>query len=80
MTSPDCCTGTLHQGMPKGRVETLHTRPTYIAEPSNNAAVRGIVVIIPDAFGWATPNSRLLADTYAERVGVRCLLPDFMDG
>lgn len=25
-------------------------------------------------------NIRILADIYAERVGARCLLPDFMDG
>ena len=36
--------------------------------------------MIPDAFGWEFVNLRLLADTFAERIGVRCLLPEFMGG
>ncbi len=51
-------------------IERIH--PT--APPS-----KGIVVIIPDAFGWTLPNSRILADRYAERGGWRVLLPDSMD-
>ncbi|KAI4099852.1 MAG: hypothetical protein LQ339_005767 [Xanthoria mediterranea] len=36
--------------------------------------------MIPDAFGWETPNSRLLCDTYAERAGVLVYLPEFQAG
>ena len=76
----DCCSGTLHTGTPLGRVETLHNLPCYISDPPNGAQAKGVVVIIPDAFGWELPNSRVLADNYAKRAGVRVLLPDFMDG
>ena len=44
------------------------------------AAAKGIVVIIPDLFGWTLNNSRVLADRYAERGGWTVYLPDFMDG
>lgn len=74
-----CCTGTAHKGTPKGRVETLHTFSTYIADPPNSEP-KGIITIVPDAFGWNFINNRLLADVYAERIGARVLLPDFMDG
>ena len=80
MTSAACCTGNVHPGDPKGTTGTMHGVSTYISEPPNGAEVKGIVVMIPDAFGWEFVNLRLLADSFAERIGVRCLLPEFMDG
>lgn len=79
MPCRDCATGTLHEGTPKGRVETVHGLPTYIAEPPSGTP-KAIIVIIPDAFGWELPNSRVLADSYAEKGNFRVYLPDFMDG
>ena len=76
----DCCSGTLHSGEPCGRVETLHDFPCYISDPPNNVAPKGVIVIIPDAFGWELPNSRVLADNYAKRLGCQVLLPEVMDG
>lgn len=75
-----CATGSLHTGTPKGRVEKVHGLDCYIAEPANGAAAKGVVVIIPDAFGWELPNNRILADCYAEKGGFRVYLPEFMDG
>ena len=46
----------------------------------NGAAAKGIVVIVPDAFGWKLVNTRILADNYAERRQVTVYVPDFMDG
>ena len=84
MTSPttpaDCCTGTLHDGTPVGRVETLHNFPCYITDPPLNAAPKAIIILIPDAFGWELPNSRVLADNYAKRLQCQVLLPELMDG
>ena len=80
MPCRDCSTGTLHEGTPKGRVEKIHGLPTYIADPPSGTEPKGIVVIIPDAFGWELPNSRVLADSYAEKGNFRVFLPDFMDG
>ena len=79
MTSTACCAGVTHAGTPKGTVGTLYGLPTYIAEPANSEP-NAIVVMLPDAFGWEFVNLRLLADTFAERIGVRCLMPEFMQG
>jgi len=80
MSCPDCYSGSIHSGTPKGRVETIHGRPTYVAEPGVGKPVKGIVVIAPDAFGWEFLNNRILADHYAEKGSYLVYLPDFMDG
>ena len=80
MVCKDCVSGTLHEGTPAGREETVHGRATYITEPPNGAAAKGIVVILPDVFGWKLLNTRILADNYAERCQVTVYVPDFMDG
>lgn len=77
-TCPDCLTGSTKEGTPSGTVMTLHGLNTYIARP--NGTPKGIVVMIPDIFGWETTNSRLLADTYAKKGGFLVYLPDFMAG
>ena len=76
----DCLTGTLHTGTQTGRVDTVHGLPAYITEPEQTSSVRGIIVIISDAFGWELPNTRIMADCYAKRTNCRVYLPDFMDG
>ena len=131
MTSAHCCAGNLHEGTPKGSETTLHGLPSYVAEPPSGSSPSGIIVILPDGFGWtyvslpfsfycliccllccdsfpeeessiekhllqgnaktesgiadldiinSFKNIRILADIYAERVGARCFLPEFMDG
>ncbi|KKK19291.1 hypothetical protein AOCH_000600 [Aspergillus ochraceoroseus] len=82
MSCPDCFSGHIHEGTPKGSVTTLHGLNVYVAEPSGDPAheIKGIVVIIPDAFGWDFVNNRLLADNYAEKGKYKVYLPDFMNG
>ncbi|KAL9027142.1 MAG: hypothetical protein Q9196_004290, partial [Gyalolechia fulgens] len=36
--------------------------------------------MIPDAFGWEMPNSRLLCDPYAKRADATVYLPEFQAG
>lgn len=76
----DCASGVLHEGTPAGREETIHGLKTYVTDPPSGVVAKGIVVIIPDLFGWTLNNSRVLADRYAERGGYTVYLPDFMDG
>ena len=76
----DCAAGTLHEGTPAGRVERVHGLETYIADPPNGQQPKGIIVHIPDAFGWELVNNRILSDNYATRTGCRVYLPEFMDG
>ena len=78
---PCCATGSLHTGSPKGKISTLHGLDTYVAEPKGGVnAAEGIVVILPDVFGWQFLNNRVLADDYASKGNFLVLLPDFMDG
>jgi dienelactone hydrolase len=76
----DCISGALHSGNPVGVVRNLHGLQTYIASPPEGLAPKGVVVIIPDAFGWQLTNSRILADSYARKGQFLVYLPDFMNG
>ena len=80
MSCPDCFSGHIHAGTPTGRVTKLHGLDVYVAEPPASAPAKGIVIIIPDAFGWEFVNNRILADHYAERGGYMVYLPEFMNG
>ena len=66
MPCKDCASSVLHEGTPAGRVETIHGLPAYMTDPPAGTAGKGVVIIIPDAFGWELPNSRILADNYCE--------------
>jgi len=72
--------GAVHEGTPKGTVSTIAKLPTYIAKPTSKPGKPGVIVIIPDVFGWEFGNNRILADEYAERSGRTVYLPDFMFG
>jgi dienelactone hydrolase len=78
---PACVSGAVHDGSPKGKVDKVAGLDAYIAEPDSPTSKKpGIIVIIPDIFGWELINSRLLADDYAEKSGRTVYLPDFMFG
>jgi hypothetical protein len=79
MACPDCFSGTVHEGHIKGDETKLHGLDVYVTGPSFKEA-RGIVVIIPDAFGWKFPNTRIWADEVARKGEWRLLLPEFMNG
>jgi dienelactone hydrolase len=58
----------------------VFNRDCYIAEPEAGKEVKGIIVIISDAFGWQFVNNQIIADHYATRGDFKVYLPDFMDG
>lgn len=60
-----CATGSLHTGTPTGRFEQVNGLRTYVADAPSGSP-KGIVVIIPDAFGIELPNNQILADEYAK--------------
>ncbi|KAK2762751.1 hypothetical protein FQN54_000925 [Arachnomyces sp. PD_36] len=80
MSCPDCFNGAIHSGTPRGQVTKLHGLDTYVTNPTNDDPVKGIIVVIPDAFGWEFVNIRLLADNYAEKGQYTVYVPEFMDG
>ncbi|KAI4845886.1 hypothetical protein E4T44_05371 [Aureobasidium sp. EXF-8845] len=75
-----CASGALHTGTPTGTVSQLHGLPVYICPPPSNKPPKGIIVILPDIFGWTLPNTRILADNFAAKGDFLVMLPDFMDG
>ena len=60
-----CATGSLHTGTPQGHIGKVHGLDCYVADAPSGSP-KGIVVIIPDAFGWELPNNKILADEYAK--------------
>jgi dienelactone hydrolase len=80
MSGPCCAAGEIHQGTPTGKVTKIHGLDCYVADPSEGKAPKGVVVILPDVFGWELPNSRILADNYAKKGEFLVYLPEFMAG
>ncbi|PVH78538.1 dienelactone hydrolase family protein [Cadophora sp. DSE1049] len=80
ITCSACLTGKIKIDTPTGTVEKIFGRDTYVARPSDTHKAKGVIVILPDLFGWEVSNCRLLADSYAREGGFLVLLPDFMDG
>lgn len=80
MSCPQCFTGHVNSGTPTGRWSTVHGLRTYIAEPVSGKPTKGIIVIIPDAFGVDFVNNQILADHYSSAGQFLVYLPDFMNG
>ena len=80
MACRECVTGSVHQGHPRGREETVFGLPSYVTDPPEGQDIKSIIVIIPDALGWIFVNTRLLADSYAKKTNSRVYVPEFMDG
>jgi len=80
MSCPECFKGHVHEGEPKGKFTQVHGRSTYVAKPAEGTPSKGIVIIVPDAYGSPFINNQLLADSYAARGQWTVYLPDFMDG
>jgi len=81
MSCPDCFQGSImHDYKPVGTLTTIHGRQTYVARPPNGTQPKGIIIIIPDAFGLPFPNNKHLADVYAREGPFLVYLPEFMEG
>jgi dienelactone hydrolase len=74
-----CLSGFLNNSAkPVGKDETIHGLPCYISENPDKSKTKTLI-IIPDIFGYKTPNVRLLADEYA-KAGLYVYVPDFYNG
>lgn len=71
-----CVTGFQWDGTTSGRISKIGDVDTYIAGDNPDSAV----LIVPDLFGWAFANIRLLADHYAKEANVTVYVPDFFQG
>ncbi|KAB8349884.1 hypothetical protein FH972_023897 [Carpinus fangiana] len=74
----ECIKGTVHEGQPQGKEETIHGLNTYVI--GNRTNPRGIIVLYSDIFGLALPNNKLIADAYAKSGEWLVYLPDFFKG
>ncbi|USW57878.1 Putative dienelactone hydrolase, alpha/Beta hydrolase [Septoria linicola] len=77
-TAACCLTGQIHEGEPKGHIETMLDVEVYVAEPTADKANGNVLLYFPDAFGHYT-NSKLLMDGFAE-AGYLVLGPDYFRG
>lgn len=80
MVSQCCAAGELHTGTPQGRVTKIHGLDCYVAAPPPDTAAQGVIVMLPDIFGWTLPNTRLLADSYAAKGSYLVFLPEVQSG
>lgn len=62
----DCCiTGHLHEGEPRGTIETVEGIETYVVRPPEGRANGNIVLYFPDVWGFFN-NGFLVMDAFAE--------------
>jgi len=80
MACSDCFRGGITTNEPTGTETIIHGLSTYVAQPEEGVAPKGLVVIITDAFGWSFVNNRVLCDRYAKRGNFLVYCPDFMNG
>lgn len=73
-----CLSGSVHEGTPSGRVDTVGEVQAYIAEPESKSKAQ-TVIFITDIFGYEFKNTRLLADNYAKQ-GFYVYVPDILNG
>lgn len=80
MSCPECFSGHIHHGTPKGTITELHGATTYITLPSADTNPKHTIIYYCDAFGLNLVNNKLLADQYAADTGCRVLAPDLFPG
>lgn len=73
---PCCWLGTIHEGTPRGRMETLLDVPTYVATPARPNG--HVVLYLPDVWGMSS-NAQLLMDGFAD-AGFLTLGMDYFRG
>lgn len=65
-SGPCCLRGTLHEGTPRGRRETIAGLESYVTEPPEGVQPNGNVILyFPDVWGFFT-NGLLVMDAFAD--------------
>lgn len=76
MSCPECVTGFIHNGTPKGTEVKVGGINAYTVGLEDS---KRVIVFGTDIFGWRLVNARLLADEYASK-GFRVVIPDLFSG
>jgi len=74
---PNCFSGSISPDKPSGEDSVLGGVNSYVAKPKKST--HSAIVIATDAFGYALPNVRLIADKMAEG-GFLVVVPDIFNG
>ena len=45
-----CLSGTVHEGTPTGKIETIDELPTYVASPKDGSKAKSVVLIADSEF------------------------------
>ena len=85
MSQLACCGGFIDEGQPSGKEENITGVDCYVAIPASDsgksqASSTAVVVIATDVFGFRLPNARLIADSFAKELSVKCIVPDLFQG
>ncbi|CAN8100510.1 unnamed protein product [Discula destructiva] len=80
MSCPECFTGHIHTGTPRGTIKDLHGAKTYVTLPPSGAKPKSTIIYFCDAFGLNLVNNKLLADHYAAETCCEVLAPDMFPG
>ncbi|GJN92376.1 hypothetical protein Rhopal_005406-T1 [Rhodotorula paludigena] len=75
----DCLKGYRLEGGPKGKMAELDGVSYYLAEGPKGDKERAIV-LASDLFGFGLPNTKLVADWFAENTGLSVFVPDLFEG
>ena len=75
-SGPCCLKGNIHEGEPRGKLQTIAGLETYVVTPSPDTKNNGnVVFFFPDVWGLFT-NGMLVMDAFAE-AGYTVLAPDY---
>eukprot|EP00667_Euglena_gracilis_P010175 EG_transcript_10352 len=77
---PDCTSGSVWTGQPRGREEAIGGLQVYVAAPAEVRDPTAAILHIHDIMGFRFPNARLLADKIAAASGLPVYLPDLFTG
>ncbi len=72
-----CVSGFVLPGTPRGTEEQIGPYKAYVSEPSGGVKKSDVaLVFFYDAFGLGLQNNKVLADMFADKLGIRVYEPD----
>ncbi|KZO96042.1 dienelactone hydrolase endo-1,3,1,4-beta-D-glucanase [Calocera viscosa TUFC12733] len=81
---PDCVSGVILPGTPKGSMIEIGPFEAYLASPPTESrahvADKHAVVLFTDVFGLALGNPKIIADAFASELGLDVYVPDMFNG
>ncbi|TFK68444.1 alpha/beta-hydrolase [Pluteus cervinus] len=80
MSCPDCTTGGLLAGEPKGQTSILNAYFSPAPLADQDQASDNAILLLTDAFGLSVKNGKVLGDMLAERLKCDVWVPDIFEG